>query len=84
MKNRNDRLPSITFSDDADYDTVVSVAHGWCAAFVMTLGQRVLGELVGMEDDCFLVHPWIKEDEEWDRSEIRKIVADQVVSIEIL
>jgi hypothetical protein len=84
MMKREERLPSITFSDDADYETVVSVAHGWCAAFVLTMHRRVLGEVIGMEDDCFLIHPWNETVYDWDRSDIQGITADEVISIEIL
>lgn len=46
MTSRSTRLPTITFSDDADYDTVGSVLNGWTSTITYDDGRSFFGQVM--------------------------------------
>lgn len=81
MQPRTERMPSVTFSDDADYDgmfTVFDRLKDFAFTWILTNGEHVEGGFTGEKGDgTFLVAVY---EEGTPTGEVRRIDADFLVT----
>jgi hypothetical protein len=77
------RMPTIRFSDSADYDTLLSLVHEWCYVIVTKDGRRQAVDHLGGDDDQIGGSTWDEEKQDWS-GEVKWFDLDEVEELIIL